>query len=144
VSAGATYIQIIDRGYLAKGKTGAMAYSGTICSLDEPFTINGQSQLDYLMIFTPSSESAGTVDYSAYGHGLSARGTGPYTIEGRDSKNPKINVPSTTVTGTFAGHSLTTQTISASFDLVPIEAGDCVPTRPPPGAPPELRGKGPF
>lgn len=117
-------ITILDMGYKATGQTpNGLVFSGVICSLDKPFTVFGKSMLDYTFKFTPSSESAGNVDISASGMGVTGKGGGTYAIEGIDSDKPRIAVTGS-VTGTIP---LGSRTGSGTIyiDLIPLDTSEC-------------------
>lgn len=110
-------ITIIDRGYRAAGKTADLSYSGTICDLEKPFTVNG-SVIGYKFNFTPSSATGGKVTITAAGMMVTAEGGGSYTIEGIDSDKPRI-----AVNASVAGHSpVGSKTGSGTIyiDLIPL------------------------
>jgi len=112
------------RGYRATGQDGPVAYSGVICSLEEPFSVTGTHPLFVLPFkFVPSSATAGTASYSASGSGITSGGGGPYTIEGADTDTPRIlwksqstaSIPAVTTSG--GG--------TATINLVPLDTDEC-------------------
>ena len=86
-------------GYRASGKIGDLVFSGTICDLEKPFTVNG-SIIGYKFNFTPSSTYSGTFKVTAAGMSVTVAGGGTYTIEGLDSDKPRI-----ATMGSAEGHS---------------------------------------
>lgn len=95
-------ITIVNRGYKASGSDGPTSYSGTVCSLEEPFTIIGTN--DALVLtnkFTPAGGGRSGTGTTVGGFsGLSWNGSGSYKVDGFDSDNPWIIFDvSTTVTG---------------------------------------------
>jgi len=108
-------------GYRASGKTADMTYSGTICDLEGPFTVNG-SVINYKFNFTPASSIAGKVEIIANGMRVTADGGGTYTIEGLETGKPRI-----AVNASVTGHSPVgskTGVGTVYIDLTPIE-GEC-------------------
>lgn len=118
----AAKITILDFGYQATGQTGDLRYSGVICGLDKPFTVDG-SIYDYKFNFTPSSGTAGTFTLSMGGHMVHGEGGGNYVIEGLDGDKPRI-----AMTGTATGHSPVgsiTRSGASYIDLIPLNANEC-------------------
>lgn len=112
------------KGYRASGADGPVVYSGTICSLEKPFSVTGTHPLFVLPFkFVPSSPTAGTMSYTASGSGVASTGGGPYTVEGADTSTPRIVVKSQSsasnrVTTTAGGG-------TATITLVPLETDEC-------------------
>jgi hypothetical protein len=124
---GEYYFDIIDwgaKGYRASGSDGPVVYSGTICSLEQPFAVTGTHPLFVLPFkFVPSSATAGTMSYTANGSGVASAGGGPYTVEGADTDTPRIVVKSQStasnrVTTTAGGG-------AATITLSPLETDEC-------------------
>jgi hypothetical protein len=141
-------IRIIGRGYRATGTSGGMSFSGTICSLDQPFTIKGNTQLTFNFNFTPTSATAGTIAIGGGGMGISiGNGGGTYQVTGVDTDNPKIALTGN-FTGSYPGAGSAAGGGTRYIDLVPFDTDECgeTPPTPKPGpiAPPQLKGKGPF
>lgn len=119
---GAT-ITILGSAYQATGNDGPTVYSGTICSLEKPFTVLGQNgPVTFTNRFTPSSATAGTFTSSA-AYGAVYTGTGPYTVEGIDTDEPRIiagvsselKLPGGRATGSGVAH----------ITLLPQDSNDC-------------------
>lgn len=109
--------------YRASGQYMALAFSGTICSLEQPFTVDGKSMLEFKFNFTPAAESNGSVAITVSGHGISGGGSGTYTVEGLESESPKIQV-----TATYTGiHQIGSAMGSGplTIDLTPLEGDGC-------------------
>jgi len=69
--------------YKAGGKSLAITWSGTICSLEKPFDVTGTApQVTFPMKFVPTSAVNGTVTFHTQVPGASIEGGGTYTIEG--------------------------------------------------------------
>jgi hypothetical protein len=84
-------ITILGNAFRASGSDGPVTYSGTICSLDEPFEVTGKHPIfTYPFKFTPTSQTAGTMTYGTAGSGITASGSGTYTLVGRDTDSPRI------------------------------------------------------
>ncbi len=143
-----TKITILDHAYRATGHHGALELSGVICSLDQPFSIHGTIMgypMNYIFNFTPSSSSAGTVDIAGSGYLVTAKGSGTYTIEGRDSDKPRIAMTATT-TGHIPVGSATGKGTGDFVELVPLDTNECSEPPPPPPPPPprpnpDMRGR---
>ncbi len=116
------------KSYRATGQMMRLVFSGVICSLEQPFTVNGKSMLDFTFNFTPSSESSGSVSIGAGGYGITGNGSGTYTVEGLETDQPKI-----TVTGSYIGRHPVGSAIGTgplTIDLVPLEGEECATTAP--------------
>ncbi len=116
-------VVILARGYRASGQDGPVVYSGLICNLEEPFTVDGIHPIfPFPFKFIPSSATTGTMSYVTGASGISASGGGPYTIEGADTDAPRIVIRSKSTA------SLSTTTSgggTATINLVPLETGEC-------------------
>jgi len=110
-------------GYRASGHAGDLDFSGVICDLEKPFTVEG-SVINYKFNFFPTSTNSGTFSVSAAGMMVTVAGGGTYQIEGLDSDKPRI-----AVTGSAVGHApMATREGSGKFyiDLTPLaDAGEC-------------------
>jgi hypothetical protein len=67
--------------YLASGGADEFHGTGTICSLAQPFTIEGSG---VTMSFTPSSDKGGTYTYRGSMQGFEVSGKGTYTVTAND------------------------------------------------------------
>jgi hypothetical protein len=116
-------ITIVGQGYRATGHTADNYYSGTICSLEEPFTVNG-SVINYKFHFTPGTPATtGTVTVSAAGMMVKAEGEPTYNVIGLDTDKPSI-----AVSGAVVGHSPVGSVTGSGIvyiDLVPLEGDEC-------------------
>ena len=126
---GVTEITIIDRGYRATGSDGPTSYSGTICSLNKPFTIIGTNgPVRYTNTFTPSSATEGTaISEAAFGQARFTGG-GPYQVEGADTDHPRIvwNVNGKLSVGGRTGGGGG----PAHIELSPLDTNECGETSP--------------
>jgi hypothetical protein len=113
------------KSYRVTGGSGGMSWSGTICDLAKPFTINGQSQLSFIFNFTPSDPTSGTVAVGGGGHGVSlGQGSGTYMVTGVDTDTPRLTLSMATFTGTHPRGSA--QGSGTRFiDLAPLEGNEC-------------------
>jgi len=118
--------------YKATGKTHDVVYSGTIVSLDKPFTVKGTGPplkglgaLTYDFMFVPAAGKNGASGMMTYGLKgvLSAAGGGPYTVEGLDTDKPRIVVQSKS-TATFKGKITASGGGTSQIDLVPIKLNE--------------------
>ena len=128
-------IKIVDSGWKASGQDGPTKYSGTICSLEEPFVLTVDHPLYTTGVsFTPTSRVAGNAKYqgSAGGGIIKFKGSGPYTVEGMETDSPYLlwsvtstaKIPVISTTGSGAAH----------IKLEPLDTPECNPP-PPPAAP---------
>jgi len=109
--------------YQAAGQFIKLVFSGMICDLEKPFTVNGKSMLDFTFQFTPSSASAGNVAISMSGYGGTGKGGGTYTIEGVETDKPRI-----AVTGSYIGRFAKGSAKGNGplyIDLIPLETSEC-------------------
>ena len=120
----AAKITILDRGYKASGQDPPTFYSGTVCSLDKPFTVMGHNgPLTYTLKFTPSGDGQSGAGTLAGGYAsVSWSGNGPYKVEGFDGNKPRILFDvTTTATHRISGSGTGTMHI----DLTPLETNEC-------------------
>ena len=120
----ASKITIIDNGYRATGKTADVTYSGVVCSLYEPFTVNGSSPLNaFPFKFTPTSANEGKVSLGAVAPGIRMEGSGTYKVENPDSDNPRLAITMSSIGHTPIG----SRSGGGTFfiDLVRLETGEC-------------------
>jgi hypothetical protein len=110
------------RGFRATGQTADLRYSGTICDLEKPFTVNG-SIYNYKFNFLPTSSTAGAWTTSMSGPSVTGEGGGTYKIEGADTDHPKIAMTGTTTGHTPIGSRSGGGTVYV--DLVPLEGNEC-------------------
>jgi hypothetical protein len=110
--------------YKATGQDGPVVYSGTICSLEKPFTVTGTHPLvNYPLKFVPSSATTGTFSYSVNRGMMSMGGSGTYTVEGLDTDKPQI-VCKVDSTASVAMASSSGSGI-AHIQLVPLDTDEC-------------------
>ena len=110
------------QGYRASGQTADLVYSGVICSLEKPFTVNG-SVINYKFEFTPSSATAGTVKISGAGLMVTSAGGGTYTIEGAETDKPRIAMAASALGTSPVGSRTGRGTMY--IDLVPLDTDEC-------------------
>jgi len=121
-------ITIVGPSYRATGTWGGMTFSGTVCSLDKPFKIIGQSQLTFNFSFTPSSETGegGTVSLGGGGMGVTLHnGSGSYTVTGIDTDNPRIALTMDSFKGSYPGVGTAEGSGTRYVDLVPLDTNEC-------------------
>lgn len=103
-------ITIVDRGYRASGESHDLVYSGVICDLAEPFTVNGTGLANFAFKFLPSSPTEGTVSYATtyYPGGVKVveSGSGSYTVRATDTPEARIAVIIDKATATAMGRSI--------------------------------------
>lgn len=82
-------IKIIDRGYKAIGTTADAQFSGVVCDLESPFTVNADVKIiQFALKFTPSSATNGTWTMSGSMPMITGSGEGTYTIEQNSADHP--------------------------------------------------------
>ncbi len=70
-----------NKGYTVSGVSNDVTYSGEICSLDKPFTLNGAfTDGSEIQSFIPSNPTSGTVEESGNSGGCTLTGEGTYTV----------------------------------------------------------------
>ena len=103
-------ITIVDRGYTASGESHDESYSGVICDLEKPFTVNGTGLANFAFKFTPSSPTEGKVSYSSsYSPGGAPAiesGSGSYDVKGIDTDRPRIVLTIDKATASVMGHAV--------------------------------------
>lgn len=113
-------------GYRATAQMGDTKFSSVVCSLEKPFTIEGNNPvMTYPIEFTPSSVNSGTWVFKAVAHGVPVRafGSGSYTVEGANTATPHL-----VLTGSSTGIAppgTITKGGTSGFDLVPLDTGEC-------------------
>ena len=119
----ASRITIVDAGYKATGSWGGMTWSGTVCDLEKPFTINGNSQLTFIFKFTPSSRTAGTASVGGGGMGVTLHdGSGTYTVTGLDTDSPRVALTMESFKGSYPGVGTAEGGGTRIIQLVPLDA----------------------
>jgi len=112
------------KSYRVSGHYQRLVFSGLICDLEKPFTVNGKSMLDFTFQFTPSSPTAGSVAITVSGHGITGNGSGSYTVEGVETEQPKMTVTAS-YTGTYPGVGSAIGVGPLSMELLPLESSEC-------------------
>lgn len=120
-----TTITITDGGYRAGGGDGPVSYSGTICSLDKPFTVIGTHPLIvHNFKFVPSGDGrSGTMSYSSGASGMTMSGNGPYVINGIETDSPEIVIQAAS-TARAPGASSSGSGV-AHIHLSPLASNEC-------------------
>jgi len=117
------HITIVDSGYRATGGEGDVVYSGVICSLDKPFTVNFSWLTPGAIKFVPSSATAGTWSFNTRWKSLTMEGSGSYTIEGADTDKPRILTQGTG--SATAPHVQVSKGGMGPIALVPLDTDEC-------------------
>lgn len=108
-------ITIVGRGYTASGESHDAVYSGVICDLEKPFTVNGKGLANFVFKFVPSSPTEGVVSYSSSytpgGAETIESGSGSYTVRAIDTPEARIAliIDKATATTTVAGYRVPVQ-----------------------------------
>ena len=121
-------ITIVERGYRASGESHDVVYSGVICDLEKPFTVNATGLANFDFKFVPSGPTKGaegTVSYSStyYPGGVPVveGGSGSYQVEGIDTDKPRIILTlNSKATGTLTSRRLTVRVPRAMAGTVAI------------------------
>lgn len=122
-----TVIYYIGRGYKAGGHEGQNDYSGVICDLEQPFTVNATSPYYELPIqLVPSSAEAGSFSYSyTFSGGGTATGQGLYTVNGDEAGAHQLILNVDDSIGTFQGSEAHAGAFQMHIDLVPLTTQEC-------------------
>ena len=112
------------KSYLVSGTSSEVSFSGTICSLDEPFVLNvtfpGGSGVQ---TFTPSSPIGGAVTESSAGQGCTASGDGSYTVAVNEDGSGTLQW---TVAATLTCPNISnSRTVTFALPLQPAPEGSC-------------------
>jgi len=115
---------IIDAGFKASGGDGPISYSGTVCSLEEPFKVIGTHPLiTYPIEFVPNGPTTGTFSYHVASGYLVMSGSGTYVVEGADTDHPEIVCKEASEAhGPYVGSSGSGM---AHIKLLPLETNEC-------------------
>lgn len=113
------------KGYRASGQVGDSVFSGVICSLEKPFTVNAtwMPNTPYAIKFVPSSATTGTLSFAASWKAITMNGSGSYTIEGADTDKPRIRTQVTTKATMPVGG--VTRSGTGDIILTPLETDEC-------------------
>jgi hypothetical protein len=112
------------RVYKATGQVADAKFSGVICSLEQPFSLDVTTPfVAYLIEFTPTSPTGGTYTFQWAKEVVTAAGSGNYTIEGAGTDSPRL-----AVTGDSTG-TIPIGSVSANgavlIDLIPLDTDEC-------------------
>lgn len=114
-----TTITIVDRGYKVSGTSHDTVYSGVVCDLEKPFTVNATGLASFAVKFVPLGPTSGTASYSSnYGGMVAETGKGTYTVGGVETEKPTI-IWTLGGTATVAGRS-TSASGTVNLDLTPL------------------------
>jgi hypothetical protein len=120
----------ICQAYKASGESHNEAYSGVICDLEKPFTVNGTGLANFAFNFVPSSPTEGKVSYAAtyYPGGATAveSGSGSYSVLEIGTPQARISLTIDKATGsvTAAGHSFPVQAGMAGTTTLTLTPAD--------------------
>jgi hypothetical protein len=86
--------------YTASGGSNNYAFSGTICSLRQPFKLTASGAHQFAVDFTPTSSLSGNVAAFASEGGCTDRGSGTYIVNlgSNGAGNITVTIPADTVT----------------------------------------------
>ncbi len=115
-------------GYRASGESHDEVYSGVICDLAKPFTVNGTGLANFAFKFVPSSSpTKGTASYTSSYQMVTEEGAGSYTVAGIDTDKPQIVLTISKSTATVMGHSVPASKSGIVYiNLTPLlESGEC-------------------
>lgn len=121
-------ITIVDQGYKATGSWGGMQWSGTVCDLQQPFNIMGQTPyLTFVFNFSPNENgSSGSVGVSGGGYGVTLHdGNGRYTVKGQDTEQPTIELTMESFKGSYPGAGTAKGSGTRYISLVPLGTDEC-------------------
>lgn len=115
-------IKICGQSYKVSGSSNGVAFSGTICRVNQPFVLNvtfpgGSGK----QTFTPSSDSGGSVAEASSGGDCVATGGGPYTITIDEAGVATLKL---TVSATLTCPNISnSRTLTFSLPLQPASGG---------------------
>lgn len=115
-------------GYRVNEQLGPTTWTGVICSLEQPFILNGNHPVvKFTLEFTPSSVTSGTWSQKTkFAAPVSAVGSGAYTIEGANTETPRLVVTSGSHTATAMGRTATaSHQHPGNFKLIPLDTDEC-------------------
>jgi hypothetical protein len=121
-----TVIYYVGQGYKAIGQEGTQIYSGVICDLEQPFTVNATSPYYVLPIqLVPSSAEAGSFSYSyTFSSGATVTGQGRYTVNGDEAGAHQLILNVEDLIATFQGAEAH-EAYQMHIDLVPLTTQEC-------------------
>lgn len=120
-----TVIYYIGRGYKASGGEGTLIYSGVICGLEQPFTLNVNGPYyEFTIQFAPSGPQAGSFTYSGTEYDVGPMtAVGTYTVNGDGADAHQLILDAAHTTSTIVGP-VHVQVIY-HIDLVPLDTQEC-------------------
>lgn len=121
-----TVIYYIGRGYKATGGEGTLIYSGVICGLEQPFTLNVNGPYyEFTIQFVPSSPQAGSFTYSGTEYdGAPMTAVGTYTVNGAGADAHQLILDAAHTTSNPIVGDVHVQVIY-HIDLVPLGTNEC-------------------
>jgi hypothetical protein len=121
-----TKLDKCNLGYKAYWEDQGAEWSGVVCSLDQPFTINVVSSGGDLVMpfkFSPTTDQVGTVSFDVTKYDTHWEGNGPYAVKGTDPEKLSL-------VGTIVG-SYTTKSgngfypVHFDIPLTPLDTKEC-------------------
>ncbi len=112
-------------GWKATGQQEEMTYSGVICDLEQPFTVNITSAYyEFTIQFAPAGPEAGSFTYSGTWFDVGPMdGGGPYTVNAIDTVPAQLIANATGCTHTPVGD--TCKSYQMHIDLTPLDTNEC-------------------
>jgi hypothetical protein len=104
---------------------GNMTGSGVVCSLEQPFTVEGVSSggMNMAWKFVPAGPQSGTASYDENAADTHWTGSGPYTVQGTGTEERSIAVQGEGCAAT-SGQQIC-QGFSVSMNLTPLDTKEC-------------------
>lgn len=110
--------------YEASGQFADGQFTGLICSLELPFTVDVSTPfVNYPIEFTPASSGGGTYSFAWTKDVITASGSGQYTVEGLDTDSPRLALSGDS-TGTIPVGTVT-EGGAVTLDLTPLDTEAC-------------------
>ena len=112
------------KAYEVTGQIADAQFSGVICSLEQPFTIDVTTPfVNYPLEFTPSSSTGGSYSFQWTQGIVNASGSGTYTVAGLETDSPQLSVSGDS-TGTIPVGSVSGAG-AVVLNLSPLGTGAC-------------------
>ncbi len=114
----------VSPGYKASGQVGNGTWSGVVCSLAQPFTVNAlPPDLVMPFEFIPTSAQAGTVTMDVTQGGVHWKGCGTYTVQESGTEN--LSIVGNMATSFKAKGGSGNYNVAIDITLTPLDTNEC-------------------